>query len=49
MVRRGYMPEQIISKLREAETLLSQGTTIVLECTWLLTAFSGDSIVRCYL
>ena len=28
MVRRGYTPEQIISKLREAEVLLSQGTTI---------------------
>ena len=28
MVRRGYRPEQIISKLREAEILLSQGTTI---------------------
>jgi len=28
VVRRGYTPEQIISKLREAEILLSQGTTI---------------------
>ena len=28
MVRRGYTPQQIISKLREAEILLSQGTTI---------------------
>ncbi len=28
MVRRGYTPEQIISKLREAEILLSRGTTI---------------------
>jgi len=28
MVRRGYRPEQIINKLREAEVLLSQGTTV---------------------
>ena len=28
MVRRAYSPEQIINKLREAEVLLSQGTTI---------------------
>jgi len=28
MVKRGYTPEQIISKLREAEILLSQGSTI---------------------
>ena len=28
MVRRGYSPEQIISKLREAEVLLSQGATV---------------------
>ena len=28
MVRKGYTPEQIISKLREAEVLLSQGATI---------------------
>ena len=28
MVRRGYTPEQIINKLREAEILLSQGNTI---------------------
>jgi len=28
MVRRGYTPEQIINKLREAEVLLSQGATI---------------------
>jgi len=28
MVRRSYAPEQIINKLREAEILLSQGTTI---------------------
>ena len=28
MVRKGYTPEQIISKLREAEILLSQGSTI---------------------
>ena len=30
MVRRGYKPEQIINKLREAEILLSQGNTISL-------------------
>jgi len=28
MAKRGYTPEQIISKLREAEVLLSQGNTI---------------------
>jgi putative transposase len=28
VVRRGHTPEQIINKLREAEILLSQGTTI---------------------
>jgi len=28
MVRKGYTPEQIITKLREAEVLLSQGATI---------------------
>ena len=28
MARKGYTPEQIISKLREAEVLLSQGATI---------------------
>jgi transposase-like protein len=28
MARKGYTPEQIINKLREAEILLSQGETI---------------------
>ena len=28
MVRKGYIPEQIIGKLREAEVLLSQGATV---------------------
>ena len=28
MVKKGYKPEQIINKLREAEILLSQGKTI---------------------
>ncbi len=28
MAKKGYTPEQIISKLREAEILLSQGATI---------------------
>ncbi len=28
MVRKGYTPEQIINKLREAEVLLSQGATL---------------------
>ena len=28
MVRKGYTPEQIINKLREAEILLSQGATV---------------------
>jgi transposase-like protein len=30
MVKKGYTPEQIINKLREAEILLSQGNTISL-------------------
>ena len=30
MVKKGYTPEQIINKLREAEILLSQGETITL-------------------
>lgn len=32
MVRKGYTPEQIITKLREAEVLLSQGNTIGIVC-----------------
>jgi transposase-like protein len=32
MVRKRYTPEQIINKLREAEVLLSQGTTIGVVC-----------------
>ena len=28
MAKKGFKPEQIINKLREAEVLLSQGTTI---------------------
>ncbi len=28
MAKKGYTPEQIINKLREAEVLLSQGSTI---------------------
>ncbi len=28
MVRKTYLPEQIINKLREAEVLLNQGDTI---------------------
>ena len=32
MVRKGYTPEQIINKLREAEVLLSQGNTIGITC-----------------
>ncbi len=28
MARRSYRPEQIIKKLREAEVLLSQGSTV---------------------
>ena len=28
MVRRSYRPEQIINRLREAEVLLSQGSTV---------------------
>ena len=30
MVKKGYTPEQIINKLREAEILLSQGATIAI-------------------
>ena len=32
MVRKGYKPEQIINKLREAEVLLSQGNRIKVVC-----------------
>ena len=32
MVRKGYTPEQIINKLREAEVLLRQGNTIGITC-----------------
>ena len=32
MVRKRYTPEQIINKLREAEVLLSQGSTIGAIC-----------------
>ena len=32
MVRKSYTPEQIISKLREAEVLLSQGATVAEAC-----------------
>ena len=28
MAKKGFIPEQIINKLREAETLLNQGATI---------------------
>ena len=28
MVRKGFKPEQVINKLREAEVLLSQGSTV---------------------
>ena len=31
MVRKTYLPEQIINKLREAEVLLSQGATTALQ------------------
>jgi putative transposase len=30
MAKKGYTPEQIINKLREAEILLSQGETVAL-------------------
>ena len=29
MVKKGYTPEQIINKLREAEILISQGSSVV--------------------
>jgi transposase-like protein len=32
MPKKGYSPEQIINKLREAEVLLSQGSTIAVVC-----------------
>ena len=32
MVRKGYTPEQIINKLREAEVLLNQGNGIGVAC-----------------
>ena len=32
MARKGYTPEQIITKLREAEVLLSQGQTAAEAC-----------------
>ena len=32
MPRKSYTPEQIISKLREAEVLLSQGQTVAQAC-----------------
>jgi len=32
MPRKGYSPEQIINKLREAEVLLIQGNTIAVTC-----------------
>ena len=32
MPRKRYTPEQIISKLREAEVLLSQGQTVAQAC-----------------
>ena len=28
MIKKGYTPEQVINKLREAEVLLSQGATV---------------------
>ncbi len=30
MVRKGYTPDQIISKLRQAEILLSQGNRVII-------------------
>lgn len=32
MVKKGYTPEQIIGKLREAEILLSQGVRYLYDC-----------------
>jgi transposase-like protein len=32
MPRKGYTPEQIINKLREAEVLIAQGNTISIVC-----------------
>jgi putative transposase len=32
MVKKGYTPEQIINKLREAEVLLGQGAAVVEVC-----------------
>ncbi len=49
MARKGYKPEQVINKLREAEILLNQGSTVgeaskkigVTEQTYYRWAFSG--------
>lgn len=43
MARKGYTPEQIISKLREAEVLLSQGATLSI-----ILRKIGVSDVTCY-
>jgi putative transposase len=32
MAKKGYKPEEIINKLREAEILLSQGSTLGIAC-----------------
>ena len=32
MPRKGYTPEQIINKLREAEVLIAQGSAILIVC-----------------
>jgi hypothetical protein len=38
MVRKSYTPEQILNKLREAEILLNQGTTLPLVWKKIVTA-----------
>jgi putative transposase len=38
MPRKGYTPEQIINKLREAEVLIAQGSAISIVCKRLESA-----------
>ena len=45
MVRRTYTPEQIINKLREAEIMLSQGTTLA--GVWRKIGVSDCTYYRC--
>ena len=44
MAKKGYTPEQIINKLREAEILLSQGSAIAV--VWKKIGVSGHTYYR---